>query len=148
MRGVAQWEGGVHTKLDDGRGHAVTVHRPRDEGAADAGTTALELCALSFAGCNSTLFGLGARRRGPDYPTLRISLDAERPRGAPTITRISGLLEVGTRAKEDEVDTVARLTLRTRPVEVMSEQAGVPMSITTLVVRPGSGPAELAAHAV
>jgi len=135
MQALATWTGGSRTVLDDGRTHQVTVDLPREEGGESAGTTALELCVLSLAGCITTIFGIVARRRRLSFEGMTVGLEAERAEGAPTITRVRGTLRLRTRAPADEVATVLRLTMKTCPVGVLFEKAGIPVEITPLTER-------------
>ncbi len=139
---IGTWEGGYRTRLNDGRGHDVVVDLDRDEGGGDAGTSALELQVLALAGCITTIFGLVARRRRLTFEAMSIELGAERPPRAPTITAVSGVLRVTTAAPAEEVATALTLTLRTCPVGVIFERAGIPV-----VVRPVITPPTVAAEA-
>jgi len=137
MQAHGVWRGGFQTELDDGRGHVVTVDLPLDEEGNDLGTSALELCAMSLAGCIATIFSLVAKRRRLSYEAMTLHLEVDRPEGAPTITAVSGEVQVTTRALPEEVDTVLRLTLRTCPVGVLLGEAGIPVRVLA-VVRPPS----------
>jgi putative redox protein len=136
MRAIGTWAGGFRTILDDGRTHHVTIDLPREEGGESAGTSALELSVLALGGCISTIFALVARRRRLAFEALTVGLEAERPEGAPTITRVRGTLRVRTHSSPEEVATALRLTLRTCPVGVLFEKAGVPIEVVPIVERP------------
>jgi putative redox protein len=136
MEAHGTWNGGFATRLDDGRGHGVTVDLPEDEGGHDAGTSALELAVLSLAGCLTTIFALVAAKRRLRYDALRIDLEGIRPDGSPTIQRVAGTVEVRSEAPEDDIATVLRLTLRTCPVGVLFERAQIPVAITLKLIRP------------
>jgi len=135
MQAIATWTGGFRTVLDDGRTHRVTVDLPREEGGESAGTTALELCVLSLAGCITTIFGLVARRRHLSFDGMTVGLEAEKAQGATTITRVRGTFRIRTKAPPEEVATALRLTLKTCPVGVLFEKAGVPVEITPFTER-------------
>ncbi|HUI38603.1 MAG TPA: OsmC family protein [Thermoplasmata archaeon] len=144
MQALGTWKGGYQTVLEDGRTHTVTVDLPRDEGGASAGTTALELLVLSLAGCITTIFALVARRRRLEFQGMSIALQAERPKGSRTITRVHGTLRVRTKAELAEVQTVLRMTLQSCPVGVLFEQAHVPVEVVaiaepTIVSAPSRG---------
>ncbi len=135
------WKGGFQTVLNDGRNHEITVDLPDDEAGEDAGTSALELSVLSLAGCISTIFTLVARRRRLTFDTLRVDLEAERPRGSPTITGVTGTLHVGTVASVDDVRAALGITMRTCPVGVLFERANIPLAVG-VAIEPvaGTGP--------
>jgi putative redox protein len=135
MDATAVWRAGYVTRLGDERGHEVTVDLPADEGGTDLGTSALELAVESLAGCISTIFALVAGKRRIRYDGLRIDLTATRPKGAPTIERVHGTVEIATEADREDVETAVRLTVRTCPVGVIFERAGIPIELD-LVVNP------------
>jgi len=133
MQAIGRWAGGYRTVLEDGRTHTVTVDLPRDEGGESAGTTALELAVLALAGCVTTIFALIARRRRLSFAGMSIALEAERPDGAPTITRVRGTFRLRTDASLEEVATALRLTVHSCPVGVVFERAGIPVDITPVL---------------
>jgi putative redox protein len=134
MKAVATWNGGFETRLEDGRGHSVTVDLPTDEEGRDLGPSALELAVLSLAGCVTTIFALVARRRKLRFEAMRVELEAMRPRGARTIASVEGTFRLVTSAPESEVATALGLTLRTCPVGVLFDQAGIPIRVRPIVV--------------
>lgn len=136
MQAIGTWAGRYRTVLEDGRTHSVIVDLPRDEGGESAGTSALELAVLSLAGCITTIFALVARRRRLGFVGMSIALEAERPEGAPTVTKVRGTFRLRTEASQDEVATALRLTLRTCPVGLIFEKAGIPVEVAPVVERP------------
>jgi len=136
MHATGEWTVGFQTRLEDGRGHIVTVDLPLDEHGRDLGPSALELNVMSLAGCISTIFALVAKARHLRFDALRVTLDAERPKGAPTISAVSGEVRVTTRAPAAEVETAVEFTLRTCPVGVIFERAQIPLRIRTVVLPP------------
>jgi putative redox protein len=133
-RGV--WEGGFVTRLENGRGHSVTVDEPVEDGGTNRGPAAIELLLLSLTGCISTIFRIIAEKRKLPFEGYTISLKAERPRGAPTVQKVHGTFEIRTRASPEDVDTVLRLTLKTCPVGVLFDRAQVPVEVTAHIVPP------------
>jgi putative redox protein len=95
----------------------------------DSGTSALELSVAALAGCVVTIFLLIARRRGVPIEAASIRLRAERPDGSRTIRSVGGTLSVRSSASASDLSTALRLTLRTCPVGVLFDQAGVPVSV-------------------
>lgn len=136
MDARGEWRVGHETHLEDGRGHAVTVDLPTDEGGNDAGTSALELTLLSLAGCISTIFTLIAEKRRLNFDGLTVTLKGDRPAGAPTVQRVHGQLELRTSASKEAAETVLRLTLKTCPVGVLFERARIPVDVTLVIVPP------------
>ncbi len=137
-----RWAPGFVTALSDGRGHEVRVDLTAEEGGTDAGTSALELSVLSLAGCITTIFALVARRRRLAFSGLEVELDASRPKGTPTITAVRGTVDVVAAASEEDVATVLRITLRTCPVGVLFEKAGIPVEVRLRLRPPGAPPPE------
>ena len=127
--------------LEDDHAHTVVVDLPIDEGGKSAGPSAVDLALLSLAGCVSTVFALVARKRRLDFQGLSVALEAERPAGAPTFTAVHGTLRIRTRATLPEVEAALRLTIKTCPVGVIFERAGIPVEIRPIVA-PMSSPAE------
>lgn len=136
MQAIGTWTGGYRTVLEDGRTHTVTVDLPRDEGGESAGTTALELALLALAGCVTTSFAVVARRRRLAIAGMSVALEAERSPGALTFTKVRGTFRLRTDAAPDDVATALRLTLRTCPVGVLFEKAGVPVELMPIVEHP------------
>lgn len=136
MQAVGSWAGGFRTILDDGRTHRLTVDLPRDEGGESAGPSALELAVLSLAGCITTIFAVVAKRRHLPFTAMSIGLEAERPEGAPTLTRVRGTFRLRSEADREEIETALRLTLRICPVGVLYEKAGIPVDVSLVLERP------------
>ncbi len=134
MQAMGTWKSGYETLLEDDHAHAVTVDLPVGEGGRSAGPTALELAVLSLAGCITTIFALVAKKRRLEFQGLGIALEAERPHGSPTITKVHGTLRVRTKADPAAVATVLEQTLRTCPVGVLFEKAGIPVEITPVIM--------------
>jgi len=129
MKALGTWQGGYRTVLEDSKGHRVTVDLPHDEGGGNAGPFALELSVLSLAGCITTIFALVAKKRRLKFEGMSVELEAQRPKGAATITSVAGILRITTSAPRAEVETTLEITLRTCPVGVLYEKAQVPVRV-------------------
>jgi len=125
MRANAVWVEGYKSVLDDDRGHSVTVDLPPESGGKDAGPTGLELAIMALAGCVTTIFKLVAAKRKLTYESLKVELNAEKPKNAPTVTEVKGHVEIATTGTEQEVQIALKLTFKTCPVGVIFEQAGI-----------------------
>lgn len=136
MEAHAIWRGGFETRLEDGRGHAVIVDEPVEDGGRDSGTSPIELLVLSLAGCMTAIFRVVAEKRKLRFEGLSISLRAERAEGAPTVEKVTGVAEVRTDAPLEEVESVVRLTLKSCPVGVLFEHGHVPVEVRARVLRP------------
>jgi putative redox protein len=136
MESHGVWEGGFVTRLDNGRGHTVTIDEPVEDGGTNQGPAGIELLLLALTGCISTIFHIIAEKRKLPFEGLTIALRGERPRGAPTLERVHGTVEVRTRAPREDVDTALRLTLKTCPVGVLFNRAQVPVEVSLRVLPP------------
>ncbi len=145
MQALGTWKGGFETQLEDDRAHAVTVDLPIDEGGRSVGPTALDLSLLSLAGCISTTFALVARKRRLEFQGMSVALEAERPEGAATFSRVHGTLRLRTRANLADAETVLRLAVKICPVGVIFHRAGIPVEVRLLVAPVGPSPGTVAA---
>ena len=119
------WIDRYRSVVDDGRGHSVIVDLPMEQDGADTGATGLELAAMAFAGCVTTIFKVIATKRKFEFKNLKVKLDAEKPNEANTITKVTGKAEIITSAEEAEARTVFRLTEEVCPVGVLFAKAGL-----------------------
>jgi putative redox protein len=125
LKATAVWIDGFRSVVDNGRGHSVIVDLPPDRNGANTAPTAVELAAMSLAGCVTTIFREVAVKRKFDLKGLKVELDAEKPKEANTITKVTGSVEITTSAEEQEARTVFKLTLDICPVGVLFEKAGI-----------------------
>jgi len=125
MKAQAIWIEGYRSVIDNGRGHSVVADLPKDLGGADTGATALELAVMALAGCVATIFKLIAGKRRLEFSSLRVEIEAEKPKDAKTVTGFKGLLEIETSASREEVEKTFKTTLENCPVGVIFENAGV-----------------------
>lgn len=136
MKAVAVWMGGYKSVLDDGRGHSVIVDLPTEDDGTNTGTSSLELCVMSLAGCISAIFKIVADKRKFTYKAFKVELDADKPEGSPTITSVKGVMEVVTEREEKEAQTVLRLTMGICPAGVLFHNAGVKIDWVLTVKKP------------
>jgi uncharacterized OsmC-like protein len=92
---------------------------------------------MSLAGCISTIFKIVAEKRNFTYKTFRVELDADKPKGALTITSLKGRMEIVTDAPQQEAETVLKLTMnKACPVGVIFENAGIKLEWAFTVKEP------------
>lgn len=120
--------------VDDGRAHSVCVDLPPDMGT-DRGPTALELGVMSFAGCVATIFVLMARKTRVKINDLEITMKAEKPEGAKTVTKADYKVIVASDESEDKLRRVFELTRAHCPVGLLFEKAGVEVSFDLRILR-------------
>ena len=110
--------------VDDGRGHAVCLDLPPNQGN-DLGPTALELCVMSHVGCYATIFLLTARKSRISVKDLEIKTKSIKSEEAGTITEEAFNIAVKTDAPRDRIQRIHKLTLLGCPVGILFEKAGV-----------------------
>ncbi len=135
MKAEAVWLEGYKFLLSNDRGHKVTVDLRREKGGEDVGPTPLELAVMSLAGCLGVIFKVVAEKRRFRFDGLRVTLEAEKPKGASTITRVRGQVRVNA-DNEEEAERVLRITLRNCPVEVLFRRSGVDLEWDLIVDKP------------
>lgn len=136
MKARAKWIDKRRSVLDNGRGHTVVVDVQAEKGGENTAATAIELAAMSLAGCVITIFTAIAPKRRLSFTRMEVSLDAEQPEGAHTITSVNGMVDVYTDQSESEVKTAFDLTMRECPVGILFENAGVKMNWTLNTRKP------------
>ena len=127
MKANSTLDAGYRSVVDDGRGHSLVVDLPKEEGGTDTGPTALELAAMSLAGCITTIFKMIAVKRHLEFSALKVELDCEKANDDITITKIKGTAEIVTSASETEAQTILNLTLKTCSVGAFFKEAGIPV---------------------
>jgi putative redox protein len=125
MKIKSVWIDTYRSVVDNGRGHSVIVDLPPDQNGMNTGATALELVAMSLAGCVTTIFKVVAVKRKFEFKALKVELEADKPKEADTITKVTGNVEIVTDADEAEARTVFNLTMGSCPVGVLFVRAGL-----------------------
>ncbi len=144
LRARGTWRPPFGVTLEDGRGHRVESDFSREDGGDDRGPSSLELAVFSLTGCVGAIFALVAERRRLSYSALELDVEADRPPRSRTITAVRGTVRVTTEAPEDDVATALALTVRTCPVGVLFASAGIPVSLSPVVVRSSGATVPLA----
>lgn len=125
---------GFRIAVDDGRAHSVCVDLPPDLGT-DRGPTALELGVMSFAGCVATIFVLMAKKTRVKISDLEITMTAEKPEGAETVTKTNYAVVVRSDEGENRLRRVFELTRAHCPVGLLFEKAGVEVSYELKILK-------------
>jgi putative redox protein len=110
--------------VDNGRSHSVCLDQPLGEGS-DMGPTALELCAMSLAGCYATIFASTAKKMRMPLNGLDITLEAVKTEGEGTITKAKINITVKADTPQDRIRRAHQLTVKNCPVGILFEKAGV-----------------------
>ena len=120
--------------VDDGRAHSLCVDLPPELGT-DRGPTALELGVMSFAACVATIFVLMAKKTRVAISDLEITMKAEKPEGAETVTKADYEVIVKSDESEERLERVFKLTRAHCPVGLLFEKAGVEVSYELKILK-------------
>lgn len=112
--------------VDDQRNHAVALDLEPPDGT-DMGPSALELCLMSFAGCYATIFVLTANKMRFKLKNLEVKVDAVKSEEAGTITEANVHVLIDSDLSKDRLQRAHEVTLKTCPVGILFERAGVKM---------------------
>jgi len=125
MKAIATWTQGLQGIVKDERNHSTVIDVPPAKGGIDSGTSALELCVMSLAGCVETIFAMVAPKMRLEFEQLEVVAVASKADDAPTIERVDYKLSIKTSAKLEKVEKCLNLVETTCPVGVLFTQAGV-----------------------
>jgi len=117
----------LRVAVDNGRAHSVCLDLPPELGT-DMGPTALELGAMSFAGCFATIFSLTAKKMRIHLKDLEVELRAQKSEETGTIASAEFNITVKSDVSEDRIQRIFELTRKNCPVGKLFEQAGVKIS--------------------
>jgi len=113
--------------VDDQRTHAVCLDQPSPDGT-DMGSSALELCLMSLAGCYATIFVLTTKKMRFPVKNLEVNVEAVKTEAVGTITEAHVDVRVETDMPKERLRRAHELTMRTCPVGKLFEKAGVKMN--------------------
>lgn len=125
MKAIATWTKGLQGIVNDERNHTTVIDVPEAKGGVDSGTSALELCIMSLAGCIETIFAMVAPKMRLEFQELEVIADARIEGDAKTITHVDYKLIIKTEASEVKVKKCLDIVESTCPVGVLFTQAGV-----------------------
>ncbi|HYA54303.1 MAG TPA: OsmC family protein [Thermoplasmata archaeon] len=140
MQAVATWRRGHEILLEDGRAHSVVVDLPPEGGGTSAGTSPLELAALSLAGSLASSFVTLARKRRLEFSALTLALEGDPVAAEGARREIHGTMRVRSRADRTELDATFRAALESCPVARVFRDAQVTMNVVLVVMPSGRGP--------
>ena len=126
---TSKWIKNHQSVVDNGRTDAVIMDLPPDKGGEDRAATALEFVVMALAGCITTIFSLVAKNSRVKLERLEAIVDADKPDGASTITKVIIYLNVDSDESEDKIKKILRLTLKQCPVESLFRQAKIEMEV-------------------
>jgi putative redox protein len=124
LRAKAKLVENYRIDVDDQKTHAVCLDQPRPDGT-DLGPGALDLCLMSFAGCYVTIFVLTSKKMRFSLKNMEVNVEAVKSEAAGTITEANVNILVETDMPKDRLQRAHELTVRTCPVGILFEKAGV-----------------------
>ncbi len=122
---------GYQSVINNGRNHSIVTDLPSESNGQDIGATALELSVMSLAGCISTIFKKVADKMRLNVSNLEVGTDAEK--GQDTISKVKCLVYVSSDAPQEKLEKCLDHTMKTCPVGILYEKAGV--EITTELIK-------------
>ena len=123
MKSKTQWISGYKSILSDDRGHEYIVDLPTGANGEDMGTTALELCAMTFGGCVSTIFAMVAKKMRLTFSEMEVDVDAVKAEG--TIAEVSYVFTIKTDEDKDKIIKCLEMTEQTCPIGILFRKASV-----------------------
>ena len=112
--------------VDDQRTHAVCLDQPAPDGT-DMGSSALDLCLMSLAGCYATIFVLTVKKMRFSLKNLEVKVEGVKSEAAGTITEANVDVLMEANMPKDRLQRAHELTVKGCPVGKLFERAGVKM---------------------
>ena len=134
MHANAKMIEGFQILLDDGESHSYVVDLAPDLGTG-LGSTSLELCVMSHAGCYATIFLLTAKKMRLVIKGLKVKLDAVKSDETGTVSEEAFDISVKTDAPQDRIERAHKLTVETCPVGILFDKAGVKSTYNLTVTK-------------
>lgn len=128
MKSTVKWSKNLQSVIDNGRGHQVVIDMPEAKNGDNQGATAVELTAMSLAGCIVTIFAIMAEKMRIKFTQLEIELDSAKTDNDATITKNDYVLKIKTDESIEKIEKCLKHTIDTCPVGVLFEKAGIPIN--------------------
>jgi len=125
---------GFQIALDDNEAHSYIVDLAPDLGTG-LGSSSLELCLMSHAGCYATICLLTAKKMHLELKGLKVKVEALKSDETGTIAEETFDIQIKTDAPQDRVERMHKLTLENCPVGMLFEKAGVKISYNVKVTK-------------
>lgn len=127
MKSTCKWLGNSKSVVDNGANHSIQIDLPETKGGENSGPTAHEMLLMSLNGCISTIFGLVAAKMRLSYSELTIEMFSENENNSPSITYVEFEFSIKTEEAKDKIEKCLETTLKTCPVGLLFDKAGVEM---------------------
>lgn len=128
MKSNSIWTRKFQSVVDNGRNHSIVIDLPQDKGGCNSGPTALEMCVMGFSGCLGTIFAMVAEKMRLKFEILEVVANAEQKDNAATLTDVHCVVSLKTDEDKAKIEQCFELTMKTCPVGVLFNQAGVKMT--------------------
>jgi putative redox protein len=125
---------GYELILDNGKSHCAVADQPT-EASTGLGPTPLELCLMSHAGCYATICVMTARKMRLPLKGCDVKIDAVKSQERGTVSDESFDIALKLDAPEDRVQRLHDVTLKTCPVGILFEKAGVKITCNVKTVK-------------
>jgi len=125
MKATTTWTQGTSSVITDNRGHEIISDIPEAKGGQDLGSSAFELCLMSYSACVNTIFNIVAKKMRIDFTALEVDAIGHQKDDAPTFTDVEVELRVESDASDKKIESCLQNTLKTCPVGILFKQAGV-----------------------
>lgn len=110
--------------LDNGRSQCTVSDQP-SETSPGLGPTPFELCLMSHAGCYATICVMTAEKMRLPLKGCDVKIDAVKSPETGTVSEETFDITLKLNAPEDRVQRLHDVTLKTCPVGILFEKAGV-----------------------
>jgi putative redox protein len=128
MKSTVTWMENYQSVVDNGRGHQVTIDLPESQNGDNQGATALELAVMSLSGCIATIFATLAVKMRINFTQMEIELEALKNPGDTTISSTNFIFRIKTDEPLEKIEKCLNHTVKTCPVGVLFEKAGIPVN--------------------
>lgn len=125
---------GYEIALDNTRAHGIIVDQP-EENFPGLGSTPLELCVMSHAGCYATICRLVADKMRLHLKGLEVKVEAIKSQEAGTIVEETFDIIFNINATEDQLNRLHEHILKNCPVGVLFEKAGVKINYNLKIIK-------------
>jgi len=132
MKSVATWIKNHQLVVNNGRNHGIVIDLPATSGGDNQGATALELMVMALSGCIGTIYTTVAKKMRIELKSLVVDLEAEKPKEAPTVTKVRADVIVGADAPEEKLRRCLDQTMEHCHVGKLYEQACVPIEVNLI----------------
>ncbi len=125
MKATTIWKEGTSSVITNNRGHETVIDLPETKGGQDLGSTAFELCLMSYSGCVNTIFNIVSKKMRFEFTALEVDTIGFQKNNALTFTDVEVELRVKSDASDEKIESCLQKTLKICPVGVLFHQAGV-----------------------